>query len=153
MLTNHFNSLLDSQDYSVEFPASVLPPGMVSSGLGLGGGGGGTLGRGTTTSGMVVPPPDVTHHTAHAPKSSGVPDMSSLPPISTMKPQGILKDPSRHLNNSVNSNPNNSMQILNVKNAGGIAGMGINKSLLYDQHNLSSFNAQMGYTDADGHLV
>lgn len=69
----------------------------------------------------------------------------------TPKPpmQGILKDPNRKLQNN--------MQILNVQNAPGIG----NNLLMtagggaFDpsSHNLSSFNASMGYTDADGHLV
>lgn len=54
------------------------------------------------------------------------------------------------------------MQILNVQNAPGVGGnllMGSSSNTVgvspYDPntHNLSSFNATMGYTDADGHLV
>lgn len=54
------------------------------------------------------------------------------------------------------------MQILNVQNAPGLGnsllmtssgstiGVGTYEP---NAHNLSSFNASMGYTDADGHLV
>ena len=124
-------------------------------------------GGGTLRSGIrgVVPPPDVTHHTNYSKSSHDLHNnspiqqqngsqginnlsntMSSQLSSSTPKqPQGILKDPNRKQHNN--------MQILNVQNAPGIG-----NSLLvggYDPntHNLSSFNASMGYTDADGHLV
>lgn len=106
----------------------------------------------------LVPPPDVTHHTTHTlPK---IPEMPPAMPI--QKPPGILKDPNKRAANMVN-NVSSNAQILNVKNManngkGLPLGMGAGPGLLphnaaYDQHNLSSFNAQMGYTDDDGHLV
>lgn len=140
----------------------------------------GTLRRGIRG---LVPPPDVTHHTNHSKhdmhqqspalnngsclNGSGGGTTPTPPHIMnnlnggggggmshgsiTPKPpmQGILKDPNRKLQNN--------MQILNVQNAPGIG----NNLLMtagggaFDpsSHNLSSFNASMGYTDADGHLV
>lgn len=120
--------------------------------------GGGTLRRG-----MRVPPPDVTHHTNHskAPHemhnnssqngSQGINNLSNLSQLSNSvptKPPGILKDPNRKQHNN--------MQILNVQNAPGIGNQLLVGGVVgYDPntHNLSSFNASMGYTDADGHLV
>lgn len=138
----------------------------------------GTLRRGIR--GM-VPPPDVTHHTNHSKHdmhqqspalNNGSINGGTITPTpphimnnlnggggmmgpshgsTTPKPpmQGILKDPNRKMQNN--------MQILNVQNAPGIG----NNLLMtagggaFDpsSHNLSSFNASMGYTDADGHLV
>lgn len=102
----------------------------------------------------MVPPPDVTHHTTHT-----LPQIPEMPPAMPLqKPPGILKDPNKRANmiNNVSSNA----QILNVKNMGNGNGLplGVGQGLMhnsaaYDQHNLSSFNAQMGYTDDDGHLV
>lgn len=101
----------------------------------------------------MVPPPDVTHHTTHT-----LPQIPEMPPAMPLqKPPGILKDPNKRANmiNNVSSNA----QILNVKNMTSSNGNGLplgvpmHNSSAYDQHNLSSFNAQMGYTDDDGHLV
>lgn len=102
----------------------------------------------------MVPPPDVTHHTTHT-----LPQIPEMPPAMPLqKPPGILKDPNKRANmvNNVSSNA----QILNVKNMTAANGNGLplgvgplHNSAAYDQHNLSSFNAQMGYTDDDGHLV
>lgn len=92
------------------------------------------------------------------------------------QPQSILKDPNKRTvaggvvtaaattaatGNMVN-NVSSNAQILNVKNMANSVTSNSNSisnnSMLvgggaYDQHNLSSFNAQMGYTDDDGHLV
>lgn len=93
------------------------------------------------------------------------------------QPPGILKDPNRKQQQQQQQqlqqqqqqqmHPHANMQILNVQNAPGIGNsllMGMGGSNgggnsvgvgTYDPntHNLSSFNASMGYTDADGHLV
>ena len=78
-------------------------------------------------------------------------NISQVSQSTPKQPQGILKHP--HVNN---------MQILNVQNPpGGVVGIGgssLGNNLLigtYDPSNpnLSSFNASLGYTDADGHLV
>lgn len=149
----------------MEFSTPPLPmTHIVPTGGTAGGGGGGTLRRGIRG---IVPPSDVTHHTNHSKSThdlhqnssinqngsqqgmmNNLSSMSSQISSSTPKqPQGILKDPNR-------KQQHNNMQILNVQNAPGIG-----NSLLvggaYDpsSHNLSSFNASMGYTDADGHLV
>lgn len=155
----------------MEFSTPPLPMTHIvpSGGTMGGGGGGGTLRRGIRG---IVPPPDVTHHTNHSKSThdlhqnssinqngsqlqqqgmmNNLSSMSSQISSSTPKqPQGILKDPNRK-----QQQLHNNMQILNVQNAPGIG-----NSLLvggaYDpsSHNLSSFNASMGYTDADGHLV
>ncbi|XP_059607886.1 nephrin isoform X3 [Phlebotomus argentipes] len=116
---------------------------------------GGTLRRGMKG---VVPPPDVTHHTAHtkgphdmqnssSQTSANLSNLSQVSQSTPKQPQGILKDTKR--------NQQHNMQILNVQNAPGVDGnllLGVNAAA-FDQHNLSSFNAQLGYTDADGHLV
>lgn len=116
--------------------------------------GGGTLRRG-----MRVPPPDVTHHTNHskAPHEShnnssqngsqGINNLSNMSQLSNTapKPPGILKDPNRKQHNN--------MQILNVQNAPGLGNSLLVGGYDANTHNLSSFNASMGYTDADGHLV
>lgn len=138
---------------------------------------GGTLRRGGIGGGIrgIVPPPDVTHHTTKLPHESHsncttastqtngstpnqtqISNLSSLSQVSShqsstpKQPQSILKDSKR---NQQQQQPHNNMQILNVQNASGIS-----NSLLignYDPstHNLSTFNATMGYSDADGHLV
>jgi nephron len=123
--------------------------------------GNGTLRRGIRG---IVPPPDVTHHTTHTSKSThnlhdtssqngtshlmnNVSNLSSQ--TSTPKPpQGILKDPKRNQQQL----PNN-MQILNVQNAAGLGGNLLIGAFDPANTNLSSFNASLGYTDADGHLV
>lgn len=77
------------------------------------------------------------------------------------QPPGILKDPNRSKQHQQQQQQqmlaHSNMQILNVQNAPGLG-----NSLLMNSgvstyepntHNLSSFNASMGYTDADGHLV
>lgn len=81
------------------------------------------------------------------------------------QPQGILKDPNRKQQQQQQHHhppTHNNMQILNVQNAPGIGLLGISGGGgnpigvgAYDPntHSLSSFNASMGYTDADGHLV
>lgn len=81
------------------------------------------------------------------------------------QPQGILKDPNRKQQQQQHHHqPHNNMQILNVQNAPGLGNsllLGISGGPnsvgvgTYDPntHNLSSFNASMAYTDADGHLV
>lgn len=98
----------------------------------------------------MVPPPDVTHHTNH--NNSGQQMMNNLNGCSNggtqsnqipKQPQGILKDPNRKQMNN--------MQILNVQNTVGLVNPIIGTP--YDPNNLSTFNTQMGYTDADGHLV
>lgn len=102
----------------------------------------------------MVPPPDVTHHTTHT-----LPQIPEMPPAMPMqKPPGILKDPNKQRANLIN-NASSNAQILNVKsmtgNGKGLP-LGVPSPLshsAYDQNNLSSFNAQMGYTDDDGHLV
>lgn len=108
----------------------------------------------------LVPPPDVTHHTTHT-----LPKIPEMPPAMTIqKPPGILKDPNKRAN--MVSNVSSNAQILNVKNMANSNGKGLPLGVgpaglmqqqqhnnAYDQHNLSSFNAQMGYTDDDGHLV
>lgn len=106
----------------------------------------------------LVPPPDVTHHTTHT-----LPKIPEMPPAMTIqKPPGILKDPNKRAN--MVSNVSSNAQILNVKNmanngkglplgVGGVRPGLLQHNNAYDQHNLSSFNAQMGYTDDDGHLV
>lgn len=113
----------------------------------------------------MVPPPDVTHHTNHS-KSTHDLHHNSPGPMTMggggggqmmmnnlggsggpKQPQGILKDPNRK---AVHAN----MQILNVANApGGLSGSLMPGGFDPSSHNLSSFNASMGYTDADGHLV
>ncbi|XP_055693660.1 nephrin isoform X2 [Lutzomyia longipalpis] len=119
-----------------------------------------TVGGGTLRRGMkgVVPPPDVTHHTTHtkathdmqnssSQTSGNLSNISQVSQSTPKQPQGILKDSKR--------NQQHNMQILNVQNAPGVDSnllIGVNAAA-YDQHNLSSFNAQLGYTDADGHLV
>ncbi|XP_055703613.1 nephrin [Phlebotomus papatasi] len=117
-----------------------------------------TAGSGTLRRGMkgVVPPPDVTHHTTKATHdmqnsssqtSGNLSNISQVSQSTPKQPQGILKDSKR--------NQQHNMQILNVQNAPGVDSnllIGVNAAA-YDQHNLSSFNAQLGYTDADGHLV
>lgn len=135
----------------MEFTTPPLPMAHIQTG-----GGGGTLRRGVRG---IVPPPDVTHHTAHTKSTHDLHNNSSSTTLPLMngsqlsqvssstpkQPQGILKDPKR--------NQHNNVQILNVQNVPGLG-----NSLLvggYDptSTNLSSFNASMGYTDADGHLV
>lgn len=130
---------------------------------------GGTLRRGMR--GIV--PPDVTHHTNHSKSTHDIHNsmnlnnsqltmnnvsnntMSSQLSSNSMtvpsKPQGILKDPNRK---QQPPHPHN-MQILNVQNAPGVGNSLLLGIGTYDPntHNLSSFNAQLGYTDADGHLV
>lgn len=125
-------------------------------------GGSGTLRRGIRG---IVPPPDVTHHTNHSksthdlhnnsPSQNGpqaMNNLSNLSQVSSMTPkppQGILKDPNR-------KQQHGNMQILNVQNAPGIANnllVGVGGGYDPNTHNLSSFNASLGYTDADGHLV
>lgn len=77
------------------------------------------------------------------------------------QPQGILKDPNRKQQQHHHPPAHSNMQILNVQNAPGIGLLGISGGsnpvgvAAYDPntHSLSSFNASMGYTDADGHLV
>lgn len=147
-------------------------------------GGGGTLRRGQHGQQIrgMVPPPDVTHHTAHTTKSqhdlhnsmntstpngsqqhpqlignmsnSTISQISAAsvmqqPPQVPKLPQGILKDPKRNQQQQNHSN----VQILNVQNVPSLG----NNLLVggYDPTttNLSSFNASLGYTDADGHLV
>lgn len=140
------------KDYpTMEFTTPPLPMAHIQTG-----GGGGTLRRGVRG---IVPPPDVTHHTAHTKSTHDLHNNSSSTTLPLMngsqlsqvssstpkQPQGILKDPKR--------NQHNNVQILNVQNVPGLG-----NSLLvggYDptSTNLSSFNASMGYTDADGHLV
>lgn len=118
--------------------------------------GGGTLRRGMRG---IVPPPDVTHHTNHskAPHelhnnssqngSQGINNLSNLSQISNSapKPPGILKDPNRKQHNN--------MQILNVQNAPGIGNSLLVGGYEPAPHPMTSFNANVGYTDADGHLV
>lgn len=157
----------------MEFTTPPLPIGHLPNTIGInsngvigGIGGGGTLRRGQHRG--LVPPPDVTHHTAHTKSthdlhnanSSLTPNgsqqqilgnLSQLSQVSSStpkQPQGILKDPKR-----INNQQHNNVQILNVQNAPGIG-----NSLMvggYDPTttNLSTFNTTMGYTDADGHLV
>lgn len=99
---------------------------------------------------------------------SNKPMSSQLPPTNSNKqPPGILKDPNRKQQQQQQQHHQHAnMQILNVQNAPGIGNsllLGIGGSNVgpaigvgtYDPntHNLSSFNASMGYTDADGHLV
>lgn len=133
----------------------------------------GTLRRGMR--GIV--PPDVTHHTNHSKSTHDIHNpmnlngsqqtmnnvsnntmSSQLSSNSSItipaKPQGILKDPNRKQQQQQQQALSN-MQILSVQNAPGVGNnllLGIGN---YDPnaHNLSSFNAQLGYTDADGHLV
>jgi nephron len=124
-----------------------------------------TTGNGTLRRGIrgIVPPPDVTHHTTHTSKSThnlhdtssqnGTHLMNNVSNLSSQTstpkpPQGILKDPKRNQQQL----PNN-MQILNVQNAPGIGGNLLIGAFDPANTNLSSFNASLGYTDADGHLV
>lgn len=159
------------QDYPVDFSTPPLPIGHLmppnSNNMGPSGG---TLRRGMR--GIV--PPDVTHHTNHSKSTHDIQNSmslnasqqtmnnvsnntmsSQLSSNSSMtapgKPQGILKDPNRKQQSHQLSN----MQILNVQNAPGVGNSLLLGIGTYDPntHNLSSFNAQMGYTDADGHLV
>lgn len=98
------------------------------------------------------------HHPAPSPNMTGLNNLSGgggpKPP-----PQGILKDPNRKPAHS-------NIQILNVANvqgmqqasgagspAAGLLMAGAAAAFDPSTHNLSSFNASMGYTDADGHLV
>lgn len=62
------------------------------------------------------------------------------------QPQSILKDPKRNINH-------NNLQILNVQNVSGLGNNLIVGGYDPTTTNLSSFNASLGYTDADGHLV
>lgn len=71
------------------------------------------------------------------------------------QPQGILKDPNRPKQQPQHMPPP-SLQILNVPNVAPQSMLGGNLLITgYDSTaaNLSSFNASLGYTDADGHLV
>lgn len=130
--------------------------------------GGGTLRRGVR--GIV--PPDVTHHTNHKSThdlqnsmnlqqqqivNSNNPMSSQLSNNSVMttpkQPPGILKDPNRKQQQLLS---HSNVQILNVQNAPGIGsliGSVGGGSYEPNTHNLSSFNASLGYSDADGHLV
>lgn len=155
-----------SQDYPNALDFSTPPPlpmtHMVPSGalhpagnMANGGNASGTLRRGVRA---MVPPPDVTHHTNHSksthdlhhnsPGSMTMGMMNNLGGSGGPKqPQGILKDPNRKAAHA-------NMQILNVANApGGLSGSLLPGGFDPSSHNLSSFNASMGYTDADGHLV
>jgi len=147
----------------MEFTTPPLPIGhLTTTGVP---GSGGTLRRGHRG---IVPPPDVTHHTAHTAKhdlhgspappsqnGGALANLSGLSQVSQStpkQPQGILKDPKR--NQMQQPGQHNNVQILSVQNAPASLGA----SLLvpaYDPatHNLNTFNASMGYTDADGHLV
>ncbi|XP_031640306.1 nephrin isoform X1 [Contarinia nasturtii] len=102
----------------------------------------------------------------HSNKSSQLSSNNSSMTTSTKQPPGILKDPNRkqqqqqQQQQQMLAHPN--MQILNVQNAPGIGNSLLMTSTgstigvgTYEPnpHNLSSFNASMGYTDADGHLV
>lgn len=124
--------------------------------------GGGTLRRGMSNHRGLVPPPDVTHVThnnihdtsmsmtgGNSTLSNNISQVSQSTP---KQPQGILKDPNR----SKQQQPNN-VQILNVQNAppGTLLGNNLLMTTGYDPNNtnLGSFNASLGYTDADGHLV
>ncbi|KXJ67833.1 hypothetical protein RP20_CCG009453 [Aedes albopictus] len=137
----------------------------------------GTLRRGTRA---MVPPPDVTHHTQHTVKtlhdssaSSGLLTAEHLPSQQQHQHQQSGLPPSglNHLNSI-----GGGLQMLGVQNpspvpmmgggpppglvpvsgAGGGSSLGNNLLIgAYDPSstNLSSFNASLGYTDADGHLV
>lgn len=158
-----------SQDYPSALDFSTPPPlpmtHMVPSSMHTmsnGGGNGGGPNSGTLRRGVrgMVPPPDVTHHTNHSGKSPHELHNHSSPGSLAMgggqmmmnnlggpkQPQGILKDPNRKAAHA-------NMQILNVANAPGGLGGSLMPGFDPSSHNLSSFNASMGYTDADGHLV
>ncbi|XP_037915549.1 nephrin isoform X1 [Hermetia illucens] len=144
--------------------------------IGGGSGGGGTLRRGAIGMRAMVPPPDVTHHTTKIPhdihpnsttastQTNGstlqttahqLSNLSNLSQVSShqtstpKQPQGILKDPKRNQQQP----PLNTMQILNVQNAPNIGNSLLIGNYDPNTHNLSTFNATMGYSDADGHLV
>lgn len=153
----------------MEFSTPPLPMTHIipTGGGGGGGGGSGTLRRGIRG---IVPPPDVTHHTNHSKSthdlhnnssnqngSQGMNNLSNLSQISSSTPkppQGILKDPNRKQQQHQQQQlQHNNLQILNVQNAPGIANNLLVGGYDPNTHNLSSFNASMGYTDADGHLV
>lgn len=135
--------------------------------------GGGTLRRGLSNHRGLVPPPDVTHVTHNnihdtslsMTGGSGVMggvggnsalsnNISQVSQSTPKQPQGILKDPNR--SKQQQQQPNN-VQILNVQNAppGTLLGNNLLMTTGYDPNNtnLGSFNASLGYTDADGHLV
>lgn len=110
-----------------------------------------------------VPPPDVTHHTTNHSKSThDLHNSLNQAQTANKQPPGILKDPNRSKQHQQQQQqqmmPHSNMQILNVQNVA----PGLGNNLLMSSgvstyepntHNLSSFNASMGYTDADGHLV
>lgn len=130
-----------------------------------------------------VPPPDVTHHTTnhsksthdlhnslnqnvaqqslnnHSNKSQLLSNNSNMTgaQAATKQPPGILKDPNRSKQQQQQMLAHSNMQILNVQNAPGLGNSLLMSSGVStyepNTHNLSSFNASMGYTDADGHLV
>ncbi|XP_063704148.1 nephrin isoform X1 [Culicoides brevitarsis] len=113
--------------------------------------GGGTLRRGMSNHRGLVPPPDVTHVTHNNMHDNGS-TLGGTTAQQPKQPQGILKDPNR----TKQQQPNN-VQILNVQNAppGTLLGNNLLMTTGYDPNNtnLGSFNASLGYTDADGHLV
>lgn len=107
-----------------------------------------------------VPQQALNNH-SNKPMSSQLSSNSGSVPTQK-QPPGILKDPNRKQHQQ-QMHQHANMQILNVQNAPGLGnnlllGIGGNSAIdvgPYDPsaHNLSSFNASMGYTDADGHLV
>lgn len=166
------------QDYSaLDFstpPVPMLPQHMQI-------GGSGTLRRGMANQRGMVPPPDVTQMTKplHANNihdtsmssmtaspnsmlmgSTLVNNISHVVPhpthqqLTPKQPQGILKDPNR----PKQPLQANNLQILNVQTGPPPTMLGNNLLMAAgypdpSSANLSSFNASLGYTDADGHLV
>lgn len=146
-------------------------------------GGSGTLRRGMTNQRGMVPPPDVTqmakplhvnnlHDTSMSLVTASpnslmmgstlVNNISHVVPQSTLhqhpqqlapkQPQGILKDPNRPKQHQLQAN---NLQILNVPPPT-MLGSNLLMTTGYpdpSNANLSSFNASLGYSDADGHLV
>lgn len=116
----------------------------------------------------LIPPPDVTHHTnkmqtMHL-KGPHMGNLMDAPPQAVYKqqphhPPSILKDPKR---NQQNHHVNKDLQMQNLMHSSHLAApsdgdiaANHNSVLMnaYDNSNLNSFNAQLGISDQDGHLV